>query len=115
MKKSHRLTVILSTLLILSLGCSAIGQLFGSQSSGKREVSHEPPTLPEPAPTNSAQAMQNVAAIIYDALTAGQDLNPYINGVMTAFGVPPLSQADATLAGTRYDQGLPLMFIPQVA
>ncbi len=73
------------------------------------------PTLPDPAPTNSAQAVQNVAAIIYDALAAGEDLNPYINGVMTAFGVPPLGEADVTLAGTRFNQGLPLMFIPQVA
>jgi len=73
------------------------------------------PTLPDPAPTNSAQAVENVATIIYDALAAGENLNPYINGVMTAFGVPPLGEADVTLAGTRYNQGLPLMFIPQVA
>jgi hypothetical protein len=73
------------------------------------------PSLPDPAAKNSAQALENVAKIIYDALAAGQDLKPYINGVMTAFGVPPLGEADATLAGTRYSQGLPLLFIPQVA
>jgi hypothetical protein len=34
---------------------------------------------------------------------------------MTAFGVPPLGEGDVTLAGTRVKQGLPLMFLPQVA
>ncbi len=111
----NKKSMILNPLLILalaSLACNFGTQLFSSQNSPSSQV---PPTLPDPAPTNSAQAVENVAAIIYDALAAGENLNPYINGVMTAFGVPPLSQADATLAGTRYDQGLPLMFMPQVA
>ncbi len=105
----NKKSMILNSLLILalaSLGCDFGTQLLNSQDS---------PVLPEPAPTNSAQAVENVAAMVYDALAAGENLNPYINGVMTAFGVPPLGEADATLAGTRYDQGLPLMFIPQVA
>ncbi len=105
----NKKSMILNPLLILalaSLACNFGAQLFSNQ---------ETPILPEPAPTNSAQAVENVAALIYDALAAGENLNPYINGVMTAFGVPPLGEADATLAGTRYDQGLPLMFSPQVA
>ncbi len=71
--------------------------------------------LPAPATTNSAQALENVAKITYAALAAKQDLKPYITGVMTAFGVPPLGEGDVTLAGTRFKQGLPLMFVPQVA
>jgi hypothetical protein len=71
--------------------------------------------LPEPAPTNSAEAIANVARITYEALVAGADLTPYIEGVMTAFGVPPLGENDEKLAAERYSQGLPLMFVPQMA
>jgi hypothetical protein len=39
--------------------------------------SNPPPTLPDPAATNSAQALENVAKITYAALAAKQDLKPY--------------------------------------
>jgi len=67
------------------------------------------------AAQNSAQALEEIAVGIYDALAAGQDLKPYIDGVMTAFGVPPLGEADVAEVDARFSQGLPLMFIPQVA
>lgn len=86
-----------------------------SSASQSTTSSSPPPTLPDPAATNSAQALENVAKITYAALADKQDLKPYITGVMTAFGVPPLGEGDVTLAGTRYKQGLPLMFLPQVA
>ena len=111
----NKKSMISNPLLILAfagLACNFGTQLFSSQDNPSSQV---PPTLPERAPTNSAQAVENVATIIYEALAAGENLNPYINGVMTAFGVTPLGEADVALAGTRYNQGLPLMFIPQVA
>jgi hypothetical protein len=64
---------------------------------------------------NSARALDGVARNIYDTLVAKQDLKPYISGVMTAFGVPPLGEADVATVDARFSQGLPLMFIPQVA
>lgn len=120
MQRKRRLTFLFSVFMLFGFGCNFVPQLPSSQGTPSSQVpqlpsSQVPPTLPDPAATNSAQALKNVAKIIYDALAAGQSLNPYINGVMTAFGVPPLSEADVALAGTRYNQGLPLMFIPQVA
>ena len=111
----NKKSVILNPLLILALAglaCNFGTQLFSSQDNPSSQV---PPTLPDPAAKNSAQALENVAKITYAALADKQGLKPYITGVMTAFGVPPLGEGDATLAGTRYNQGLPLMFVPQVA
>jgi hypothetical protein len=67
------------------------------------------------AAKNSAQAMEQIARMIYDASSAHQDLQPYLNGVMTAFGVPPLGTDDVAKADSRYKQGLPLIFLPQLA
>lgn len=73
------------------------------------------PSLPQAAAPNSAQALENVAKITYEALAAGRDLKPYIEGVMSAFGVSLLNASDAALATERLKKGLPLMFVPQVA
>ena len=73
------------------------------------------PSGPTTAIQNSAQALDGVALGIYDTLIAKQDLKPYISGVMTAFGVPPLGEADVATVDARFSLGLPLMFIPQVA
>ena len=106
MPKNRRVTILSSLLMLASLGCGVGKGLSSTQA---------PITLPPPAAANSAEALANVARITYDALAAGQDLKPYITGVMTAFGVPPLGEEDATLAVERYGKGLPLMFVPQVA
>ena len=82
----------------------------------------QPPTIPgtepfqyDPTVVNSSQAVEQVAKIIYDTLAANQDLKPWLKGVMTAFGVPPLGEQDTALATRRLEQGLPLFFIPQLA
>ena len=68
-----------------------------------------------PAHLNSAEAVKEVASALYAAQAGGEDLKPYISGVMTAFGVAPLGEGDVATAGARLGQGLPLIFIPQVA
>ena len=73
------------------------------------------PGVPTTAPRNSAQALDGVALSIYATLLAKQDLKPYLSGVMTAFGVPPLGEAELATVDARFSQGLPLIFIPQVA
>lgn len=112
MQRKRPLTVLFSAIMLFSLGCNSVAELPSSQSTPTIQL---PSNLPEPAAKNSAQALENVAKVIYDALADGQSLNPYINGVMTAFEVPPLGEGDVSLAETRYSQGLPLMFLPQVA
>lgn len=111
MERKRPLTVLFSAIMLFSLGCNSVAELPSSQSTPTIQL---PSNLPEPAAKNSAQALENVAKVIYDALADGQSLNPYINGVMTAFEVPPLGEGDVSLAETRYSQGLPLMFLPQV-
>jgi hypothetical protein len=113
MQRKRRLPALFSVLMLFSLlGCNLATQLPSSQSTPTIQV---PPNLPDSAAKNSSQALENVARIIYDALADGQNLNSYISGVMTAFDAPPLGEADIALVKKRYNQGLPLMFIPQVA
>lgn len=112
MQRKRPLTVLFSAIMLFSLGCNSVAELPNSQSTPTVQL---PSNLPEPAPINSAQALENVATVIYDALANGQRLDPYIDGVMTAFGVPPLGEADIALVEERYSQGLPLLFLPQVA
>ena len=66
-------------------------------------------------PVNSALALEGVAGKIYDTLAASQDLRPLIGGVMTAFGVPPLGEADLAALESRFEGGFPLLFVPQVS
>jgi len=103
--------------MLFSFGCSFVTPLPSSQNTPSQDIptSQVPANLPEPAPINSAQALENVATVIYSALADGQTLNSYIDGVMTSFGVPALGEADIALAEERYSQGLPLLFLPQVA
>ena len=111
MQRKYRLTSLLSVFILLSLGCAIVTPLPSTQVI----PSSEPPTnMPDPAVQNSSQALDNVAKMIYDALAAGQNLNSYVIGVMTAFDVPPLGANDLDLVKERYSQGLPFMFLPQV-
>ena len=112
MQRKRRLTVLFSAFMLFSFGCSFVTPLPSSQDIPTSQV---PANLPDRAATNSAQALKNVAKVIYDALADGQNLNSYISGVMTAFDVPPLSEADIALVEERYSEGLPLLFLPQVA
>src|SRR5688572_17141549 len=118
MEAKRSLTALLCAIMLISVGCSPATESPSTQAVPAADIiptSDPPPNLPEPAPKNSAQALENVAGTIYDTLAAGQNLNSYIIGVMTAFGVPPLGEADLSLVEERYGQGLPLMFLPQVA
>lgn len=118
MHRKRLLIVLFITFLLISLGCSPAqqpGGTPGTSGSQPTPIIELPPNLPAPAPTNSAQALENVAEAIYDALAAGQNLNPYIDGVLTTFGVPPLGDADLALVEERFEKGLPLIFAPQVA
>ncbi len=96
-------------------GASVNGTVTVQGTTTGRRRAVEPGLPPGTPVRNSAQALETVAKITYDALAAKEDLKPYIDGIMTAFGVPPLGEADASWAGIRYGDGLPLMFIPQVA
>ncbi len=80
----------------------------------RTEMAFPTPTAPK-APKNSAQAMEQIARRIYDVSFAHEDLEPYLNGVMTAFGIPPLATDDVAQAESRYKRGLPLIFRPQLA
>ena len=66
-------------------------------------------------PVNSALALEGVAGKIYELLAAKEDLRPFIGGVMTAFGVTPLGEADLAALDSRFEGGLPLLFVPQVS
>jgi hypothetical protein len=92
-------------LLLLTYGTGCGGGGGGGASSNTTA----------PAKQNSAKALEEVANALYAAQAGGEDLKPYIGGVMTAFGVPPLGEGDVTTADARLGQGLPLIFIPQVA
>lgn len=119
MQRKRRLTVLFSVSMLVSLlGCNPVIPLPNSPdlpSVQETATSYAPPNLPDPATKNSAQALQNVSKSIYDALANEQSLNPYVDGVMTAFEVPPLGEADIALVEERYSEGLPLLFLPQVA
>ena len=52
---------------------------------------------------------------MYDAWALKQDLKPYITGVVMAFGIVPAAEADVASLDERLNQGLPLMFLPQIA
>jgi len=100
-------SVLFSMLFLFLTACG------GGGGGGTSDGTTPPP--PTTATQNSAQALNGVALNLYDTLAAKQDLKPYISGVMTAFGVPPLGEADVATVDARFRQGLPLMFIPQVA
>ncbi len=62
--------------------------------------------------SNSPALVADVAADIYDALEAGEDLAPYISEVFAAFDVPTLTEDDVEpdgLADDRIEQGLPVV------
>ena len=119
MQRKQHLTFLFSLLMLVSLGCGLVTPVPVTQvtpvPSTQVFLTSEPPiNMPEPAIQNSSQALDNVARMIYDALAEGQNLNSYIDGVITAFGVPPLGENDLDLVKERYEQGLPLMFLRQV-
>lgn len=66
-------------------------------------------------PVNSALALEGVAGTIYELLAEKGDLRPHIGGVMTAFGVTPLSETDLAALESRFEDGLPLLFVPQIS
>jgi hypothetical protein len=105
MHKNRPLTVLLSTLLILSLACSTIGQLFASQNSGKREVSSEPPTLPAPPkPASAPQDTPDEQAVYFaDQLAAGENHLAVWMGVYDALGIPVIGQDGVPLGSTGDD------------
>jgi len=51
----------------------------------------------------------SVAKMIYDAVDAGEDVSPHIEGVLEAFGVPVLADDDADGALAQIDAGLPFL------
>lgn len=56
MPKKRQITILLSALLILSLGCGPFGQVVATQSSGQKEVSPASPTAPvAPKPSSTPQ------------------------------------------------------------
>jgi hypothetical protein len=59
--------------------------------------------------------MEQIARMIYERSSAPQELEPYLQGVLTALGVPPLGEGDLDVATTRFKQGLPFLFQQQVA
>ena len=105
MHKNHPFTVLLSTLLILSLACSTIGQLFANQNSGKREVSSEPPTLPAPPkPLSATQGTPDEQAVYFaEQLTSGENRLAVWMGLYDALGIPVIGQDGMPLGSTGDD------------
>lgn len=105
MHKNRRLTVLFSTLMLVSLGCNFVGQLFGSQGSGRREVSHEPPTLPAPPkPASAPQGTPDERAVYFaDQLASGENRLAGWMGLYDALGVPVIDQDGTPLGSTGDD------------
>ncbi len=105
----------LLTAIVLVVGTGAVGAGSSQPPPAASTLGRRPSRHVNAVPLNSALALEGVATKIYEALAAGQDLAPYISGVMTAFGVPPLGEADLAVAKARLSSGLPLFFTPQAS
>lgn len=59
--------------------------------------------------TSTYAEVADIAKMIYDAVEAGEDVTPHIEGVFEAFNVPVLAVDDVTGALERLDAGLPFV------
>ncbi len=69
MQKNRPFTVLLSALLLFSLACNFVGQLFDSQSPEERDVNPELPILPTPSRPGIASLANTSPADLAERIT----------------------------------------------
>jgi hypothetical protein len=112
MKMKTRMMVSISILLMVSISCQMLtdfmpsgGASPGSENSGKREVSTEPPTLPAPPkPASAPQGTPDKQAVYFaDQLASGENHLAVWMGLYDALGVPVIGQDGVPLGSTGDD------------
>jgi hypothetical protein len=95
----------LSAALLGAIGVAACGGGGGGDDVGDDDVG--------PGEQNSAAALREVAAAIYDAADTDGDVASYVEGVLLAFDVAVYAEPTAEL-DDRFAQGHPYLFEPQM-
>ena len=116
-KKLLSVCVLLGTLLSCSssssdAGARSGGAGFGGMGADGADSDTDTDTdtdTSDSAVHSSYLEVSSVAKMIYDAVEAGEDVAPYIEAVLKAFGVPTLASDDADGALARIDGGLPFV------
>lgn len=93
---------LLAVFLLSSVGCGSStepGGGAGGTGGGAGGTS----------PKNSYAAIAGLARAIYDAVDAGEDVTPHVEGVFEALDVRVLADDDVTGAQARIEAGLPLV------
>jgi hypothetical protein len=80
-----------------------------SNSSGSDNDDDDRDDRPSNGATSTPSEIRSVSTMIYDALNAGEDVTPHVEGVLEAFGIPVLAPDDIDGAQARVDAGLPFV------
>jgi hypothetical protein len=105
---SSRNALVVCLLLGLALGCGSTKDPGGAGGSGGSSAAGGSGGGPSGGKGTFA-AVNGIAKMIYDAVAAGEDVTPHIEGVFEALGVPVLASDDASGAQARIAAGLPVM------
>ncbi|HSI04929.1 MAG TPA: hypothetical protein VLC93_10645, partial [Myxococcota bacterium] len=87
--------------MVLSVGCSS------SSDPGNDDDNDDDDD--EASITSTYAEVTDIAKLIYDAVEAGEDVTPHLEGVFDAFDVPVLEVGDTAGAQARIDAGLPFV------